>query len=155
MGSESLPAAAELWRAIEIYLAHAYPGGEPTPMVKQRLERLRAAGEWPWADDVFEKTESEGRIQYGIRLGNAWYPHMKLAVEKSPDSDSYLLRVDTHDHHIRPDRRSPEYEAFCEMQRRNSKLAAQIESAWAEKSLLTFKELLRRDLQYRADHPAK
>lgn len=97
MGSDALPDISELWRAVGIYLQHAYPAGEPTPAVRERIERLRAAGEKPWDQPVFEKADVATGRQYGIRLGNAWYPHMKLTLEKSPAGEGYMLRVDTHD----------------------------------------------------------
>ena len=145
-----LPPASDLWTAIDLYLQRAYLAGRPTPTVQQRLDKLRAAGAEPWQSDVFEKVHGPNGTQYKLRLGNSSYPHMKLAIEPSPDQSALLFRADTHDHHIRPSPQSSEFEAFRALQERNSQLAAEIEAAWAQRSLMTFKEFLRRDLEQRS-----
>ena len=85
-----LPPASDLWTAIDLYLQRAYPDGCPTPTVQQRLDKLRAAGAEPWQSDVFEKVQGPNGTQYKLRLGNSSYPHMKLAIEPSPDQSALL-----------------------------------------------------------------
>jgi hypothetical protein len=73
-------------------------------------------------------------------------------IERSPDGRAHLFRADTHDRHIRPKPESREYAAFTELMKQNQSLAEQIEAAWAERGLNTFKSYLRRDLASR-QHP--
>jgi hypothetical protein len=144
------PAPAEVWTAIGIYLKAAYPG-EPPSAIKQRLETLRSVP----ADDFFESGVIEHEAlpcppRYALRLGNRFYPHMKLVIERSPDGRSYLFRADTHDRHCMPDPKSREYRMFCELMETNQQIAGRIEAAWAQAGLPTFKSFLRQDLSRRA-----
>jgi hypothetical protein len=119
------PSVADLWRAIDAYLAVAYDGPPPAP-VAERLAMLRAAAQAAvYECGAFEC--GDGR-RYALRLGNHFYPHMKLVVEASP-SGRALFRADTHDRHfldlVGPP--SPELEALMA---RNRSMAAAIEDAW-------------------------
>ena len=84
-----------------------------------------------------------------LRLGNPWYPHMKLTIERAPDGKTSLFRADTHDRHIHVGPESPEYAAFCQMMEKNQSLASRIEAAWESGGLPTFKSFLRQDLARR------
>ena len=145
------PQTSAVWEAIETYLAIAYAGGKPPSAVTQRLETLRGAPADSFFDSaVFESDDAKPHpTRYALRLGNRAYPHMKLVIERSPDGRMHLFRADTHDRHIRPKPDSREYAAFSELMRMNQTTAEQIESAWAEKGLSTFKSYLRRDLASR------
>src|SRR5512133_1142469 len=119
MGCEMLE-TAQLWRAIEVYLKHAYPDRSVPGAVQQRLDLLRAAGESPWGSPAMEKSGAGGE-RCALRLGNPGYPQMKRAIEPAPAGDTYLLRVDTHDRHVRPAPTSADYPAFCALQDRHQK----------------------------------
>lgn len=155
MGLDALPAVADLRRAVEIYLHCAYSAGKVPPAIQQRVEQLAAAGAQPWDAEVFERTTVPTGTRYALRLGNSAYPHMKLAIEPSPDGAQGLFRVDTHDRHIRPTPGSRDAAAFAAMQQRNGEIAAEVEAEWGRKGLLTFKEYLRRDLERRARESAE
>src|SRR6185436_17954791 len=146
------PQPQAVWEAIEIYLGVAYAGGKPPSAVEQRLQTLRnLACDDFFTSPLFERdadAKSEP-TRYALRLGNRHYPHMKLVIERSPDGRAHLFRADTHDRHIRPKPESREYAAFTELMRQNQSLAEQIEAAWAERGLNTFKSYLRRDLAAR------
>jgi len=151
------PQPQAVWEAIELYLGVAYSGGKPPSAVEQRLQTLRNldCGDF-FGSPLFERDADTTRpepTRYALRLGNRHYPHMKMVIERSPDGRAHLFRADTHDRHIRPKPESREYAAFTELMRQNQALAEQIEAAWAERGLNTFKSYLRRDLAARQHHP--
>jgi hypothetical protein len=131
------PAPADVWRAVEAYLALAYDGAPPAA-VAERVGRLRAASEDGfYACDAFER----GDDRYALRLGNRFYPHMKLVVLAAPGGRA-VFRADTHDRHLFdvPGVSSPR---FAELMARNEALARAIEDAWSASGLLTAREHLR------------
>ena len=135
-----------LHRAAEIYVAHAYPAGPPAS-VRGKLETLRSLGEGELlSSPLFERDKRLGASKVCVRLGNRFYPHMKLTIEVSPDGSKYLFRADTHDRHCAPAPGSRECEAFAQLMQKNQAIAQEIEAAWAEAGVPTFKTYLRDDL---------
>lgn len=141
--------AKELNRAIATYLAHAYDGSPPPGAVRGRLESLSAFAATPFDCPVMERSTGEDPPRFSLRLGNRFYPHMKLVVERAPDGLGHLFRADTHDRHIQPAPNSKEAEAFRELMAKNQSLAEAIEAAWEAENLATFKQFLRNDLARR------
>src|SRR5213595_980428 len=116
-----LPQAQQVWNAIDIFLRCAYENSAlPTP-VQNRLDLLRAAGENGQflQSPVFERDSQPIPKKFSLRLGNRFYPHMKLIIEQRPDSRGYLFRADTHDRHACPAPASREHGVFCELMERN------------------------------------
>jgi hypothetical protein len=145
------PPPAEVLRAMQAYLANAY-GGEPPPAVRARRDTLRGVPEHQFYEcPAIEKDPPVDPARYRIRLGNRFYPHMKMVIERSPDGRGYLFRADTHDQHCCPDPHSGEYAAYCKLMEMNQKVAQRIESAWAEQQLPTFKTFLKQDLARRRE----
>ncbi len=143
------PSPATFRKAVEIYLRHAHAHGLPSA-VRAKAETLRALPpEDLFESPIFERDPSDPRRRYAVRLGNEFYPHMKLAVERRPDGKGYLFRADTHDRHCCPPPGSREYNSFVGLMKRNEKIAAEIEAAWTEAGLETFKSYLREDLARR------
>ena len=146
------PPADELWRAVAIYLATAYPNGGPPPVVQARIELAKSA---PTEDELyqsksFERDASVPPKRYSIRLGNASYPHMKLVIEPAPGGTGHLFRADTHDAHCLPPPTSKEFAMVSALIESNGRVAAAIESAWRDASLPTFRGFLKDDLARRA-----
>lgn len=138
-----------LQRAVEIYVEHAYPAGAPAS-VRGKMETLRCRGEAELLTcPLFERDKRLASSKICLRLGNRFYPHMKLTIEVSPDGVKYLFRADTHDRHCAPAPGSRECEAFAELMRKNQAIAQEIETAWAEAGVPTFKTYLREDLARR------
>jgi peptidyl-tRNA hydrolase len=81
-----------------------------------------------------------------LRLGNRQYPHMKLGVDRVPDTDEWVLLVDTHDRHILSAMMEDEREAVEAIIRRNDEVKQRIEKRWSEAGLPTFENYLRRRL---------
>lgn len=147
------PPPDSVWAAIDAYLGLAYDA-QPGQSVRSRLDLLRAApADAFYLCSAFEASPKEEPARYDLRLGNRWYPHMKLVIQRAPDGQHYLLRADTHDQHIQPKPDSRDYAAFCELMEKNRSLACQIEAAWETKGLPTFKSFLRDDLARRRCDP--
>ena len=145
------PTSPDVWRAIEVYLSHAYVDAQPSTSVRARIDALRGIDESGFfAAPQLERDPKEAPRKFSLRLGNHFYPHMKLVIESTPDGQSFMFRADTHDKHIRPAPASKEYAMFCELMENNQKLAEAIEQAWEESGLPTFKQYLRQDLARRA-----
>jgi hypothetical protein len=142
------PAREDVLRAVEAYLAAAYDAAAPPPAVAERLATLRCATEGSFYDCGAFEPVGNG---YALRLGNRYYPHMKLVVEAGPGGCS-LFRADTHDRHFH-DLVEPS-EKLAELMSRNATIARAIEEAWAACGLLTAREHLRRELsRWRAGRP--
>jgi hypothetical protein len=149
------PDPSLVWRAIDAYIKIAY-GGPPPSAVRSRLETLRALDPASFYDAaVFEKKGDAGAAAAAIllRLGNKFYPHMKLAIEKRPDRHGCLFRADTHDAHCCPVTSSREYQAFRQLMELNQTVAQAIESEWEREGLPTFKTFLKEDLARRQTNP--
>jgi hypothetical protein len=78
-----------------------------------------------------------------------------LSLQTSVGDTDYFFKADTHDRHCCPDAKSPEYQAYLAMADANEKLSQQIESAWSEVGIPTFREFLRQDLARRLADAAK
>ena len=149
------PDPSLVWRAIDAYIKVAY-GGPPPSAVQSRLETLRAMEPGSFYDAaVFEKKgdASSAAAAVLLRLGNKFYPHMKLAIEKRPDRHGCLFRADTHDAHCCPLSSSREYQAFRQLMELNQTVAQAIESEWEREGVPTFKTFLKEDLARRQTNP--
>jgi hypothetical protein len=148
------PSPDEVWRAIDLYIAHAYGEKGPSTTVKTRLDSLRSAVDF-YSSTALERDANESTpSKYALRLGNHFYPHMKLVIEPTPAGQSYMFRADTHDKHIRPAPASKEYAMFVQLMENNQKLSEAIDAAWEQAGLPTFKKYLREDLARRSrEHP--
>jgi hypothetical protein len=142
-----------LRRAVEIYLTHAYPEGNPSEAVRRRLD-------WPPAPDArsllthppFERASRPGGNRpevFALRLGNASYPHMKLQVQPWPNSAGFMLSVNTHDQVLALEPGAKDSDAFRALQAENQRLKEAMELAWDEAGLPTFLRYLR---DYIASH---
>lgn len=143
------PEPAQVQRAIEIYLQHAY--GDTLPVtVRSQLAILKS-----WKGDlldapVFAPDAHRPPTRYTMRLGNRGYPHMKIVIELSPDDSRFLFRVDAHDRHVCPPPKAPEYPSFRQLMEANQRLVDNVEGEWAKEGFPTFKTYLRDDLARRA-----
>lgn len=144
------PPPAAFRRAADIYMRLAYPDGGIPAAVARRLEVLGTTDNPRfYASDALERDDPTVPARFCLRLGNAFYPHMKLCLDRRPDGKGFVFRADTHDRHCCPSRDSREYSPFCELMKRNQQLAQRIETAWTEAGLQTFKSYLRDDLARR------
>lgn len=141
-------------RAVAIYLEIAYPGVEPPPAVRRRLDwRLEIDIAQLVSRPPFERVgrTPDGQPIFGLRLGNARYPHMKLQIQPWDAKDGFLLSVNTHDHALALDLQAPDAQAFMELQAENQRLKVAIEQAWDQADLPTFPRYLRDYLAHQVE----
>jgi hypothetical protein len=143
-----------LRKAVDTYLAIAYPSGEIPDIVRRRLV-------WPpglSAEEMFTRPpfERAGKMPghqgpiYALRLGNERYPHMKLQIQPWPNEAGFMLSVNTHDQVAGLDVGAADAQAFRDLQAENQRLKEQIELAWDDAGLPTFLAYLRQYIQSRA-----
>src|SRR5262245_46064910 len=104
-----LPEPTRVTQAIETYLRFAYADDPPPVTVRSLISTLRS-----WAGNffdapVFAKDAHTPPTRYTLRLGNRFYPHMKLVFQLSPNDEMFLFKADTHDRHCCPPSSAPEY----------------------------------------------
>jgi CheY-like chemotaxis protein len=119
-------------RALEIYLARAYPGGVP-----EHLPRLEVPQEAAGIEALagFERS-GDRSPRFVLRAGNARYPFMKISVQEHLLAGEYSFFVDTHDAlKVKPS--FPDFEAWVELKRFNQSLKEAIEGEWEREGLPT------------------
>jgi hypothetical protein len=130
-----------VWEAIRAYLAAAYDGAAAPALVDDRLASLRRAeGDAFYASEAWER----GDDRYALRLGNRFYPHMKMALLAVPGARALFL-ADTHDRHFRELVQTQD-PRFAELMARNERIARAVEEAWAAAGLLTPRAYLQEQL---------
>jgi CheY-like chemotaxis protein len=140
---------AMLNRAIDLYLQHAYRGGShERPLFDERAAFPQILARQP---DLFEdlsgppvrsddQTALSSPRVFALRLGNASYPHMKLALVEAFFSNEFVFAVDRHDtFHFDPN--VPGYRAWCELKEINRLLKESIEGSWYKEGLPTLRSL--------------
>ncbi|MCX5648974.1 MAG: hypothetical protein NTX40_07755 [Planctomycetota bacterium] len=150
---------AMLLDAVRLYLEEAYGDALVPPEVRKRL----AWGDGESLADLaagkeFERTPTDAPTRecrhLRLRLGNRAYPHMKLAVDRIPETDDWVLAVDCHDRHILasvpPDQRG----ALEALFRENAALKTRIERRWTDAGLPTFERFTRDRLRARKEGTA-
>lgn len=124
-------------RAIDVYLQLAWGDEVPAP-VRKLVADIHEACESDIALELFESecssTYADGSGQggfrrYALRLGNRKYPFMKLVIQEHLLNGEFFFSVDTHDN-LGVDAKNPDYDAWCELKRRNQALKQEIEAAW-------------------------
>ncbi|MFO8012951.1 MAG: hypothetical protein R6X20_06540 [Phycisphaerae bacterium] len=137
--------------AVRIYLEEAYGDREPPPRVRERLA-------WPEgktladlaAGDAFERTPREAPpdacTHLRLRLGNPRYPHMKLGLDRVPETGDWVLTVDSHDEMLTEAAAPVERDAVDAIIRANAHIKTRIERRWTDAGLPTFEQYIRRRL---------
>ncbi len=98
----------EILLVIEKYLSIAYPDGIVPEKVKGMVVEIKNCRE----DSIFELPifEKKDKGVFSLRLGNVFYPHMKLVVKR--EGERLLFDVDTHDSPERIPPTLPGYDRF-------------------------------------------
>jgi hypothetical protein len=140
--------------AVRLYLEEAYGEGPVPDPVRERLT-------WPPAEtaaevargEAFERTPPDApparceRIR--LRLGHRTFPHMKLGINRVPETDDWVLTVDTHDESLLAVVHQEERAVLEGLVRLNAELKARIERRWGEAGLPTFARYIRDQLKHR------
>ncbi len=114
----------KILKAVKTYLSIAYPDGELPQNVRSVLQTLENS-ENIFKERVFENP-SEGI--YSLRLGNMFYPHMKLVVKI--EENDLLFDVDTHDSPERIPPTLPGYDRFKRIIKFNAEVKEKILNAF-------------------------
>ena len=85
-----------VFKAVDLFVGLAYPDGSPQK-VRSILHTLQSAGVDFYTSAAFERGSDPNRPAFSLRLGNAHYPHAKLAIESIPETLGFFFRVDSHD----------------------------------------------------------
>jgi len=134
------PSPQEVWRAIDAYTRAAYSGALPSA-VRDRLRTLRAVPDDEFYNcAVVESDRGTPLWRYRIRLGNQYYPHMRLVIEPRHEPPGYAFVVDTHDEHCSPPAGSREYRQFARLKELNRRVAGRIEAALAAAGVPTLRD---------------
>jgi len=146
-GQTGLPHADALKDAIDIYVSRAYPDGADE-RISQKFAipddcdlagwLIEAVGEPEPADADIDSVRS-----IALRLGNAFYPNMKMRLTRPPGNDVFLLMVDSHDVMLAAPPGSPDYEALEELKAANAAIVSDVTHAWDAAGLPTERNYLR------------
>ena len=117
-------------RALEIYVARAYPAGAPRRLRLPDFSRAADAGEALAGFEDETGRGGRGRARrYALRLGNSRYPFMKLVVQEHLLAGEFTFAVDTHDEmEVKPS--FPDYDAWVALRALNRGLKEEIEAEW-------------------------
>lgn len=129
-------ALEDLQHAIHLYDQLAFAGADPpvrAPLWTEPSAGRSVADVLDAFHDELQGEEGHARC-YVLRLGNARYPYMKLALAEHLIRGEFFLAVDTHDQMFRS---GGEEEEIAELQRFNAGLKQAIESSWREAGLPT------------------
>jgi len=154
---------AQLRQACQIFMDLAYPDGPSAIPVKKRAY-YEMDTELPLADYLHPSPRAAGIAQdlstrrggafgYEFRLGCAGFMHLKLQAQRMERSDgtAWVFSVDTHDAFsstsIQPPRDHPDAPRWLALQEANRQLKDQIEDELEQAGFVTFKSLLRVDLE--------
>lgn len=133
------PTPAQVWAAIDIYIRCVY-GTDIPSAIRARLETLKCLQDPDFYDSpVFEHDNVAYPPRYRIRLGNPFYPHMKMVIDRSIDGKGHVFRADPHDDHCAPMPGSREYTELLNLINRNKVIAEKIENLWAKRGIPTVK----------------
>jgi hypothetical protein len=151
-----------LGRACHVFMKLAYPDGpESIPAKKQLYYQLpadRPVAEFlppaPAAQEICQAIcgPGDGVRGWAFRLGSANFPHLKLKLQLIDynNDTTWVFMVDTHDAFSRespqPPASHPDAQAWQALQAANRDLKEKIENALEKEGLVTFKSLLRTDL---------
>lgn len=139
---------ASVRQAVSIYIDHTWGTLSPGPVAKL----VQGLGTCHELDELFELFESEcseshgdgsgrgGFRRYAIRLGNPYYPFMKLVIQEYLVSGEFFLSVDTHDN-LGIGEENPDYKEWKQLKRQNRELKLSIEMAWDRAGLPTHADL--------------
>ena len=147
----------DLYRAVSIYLTHAYGSTEALP---EQIVNLLPKNpdfdpkEWIMGEMVERnpaKAPYDEVTTASFRLGNTFYPNMKLRLAKPPREDFFLISVDSHDAILQAPEGTPDHAMLEELKAHNAKLASAIQAEWDEMGLPTERNYMRYKIQTARD----
>jgi len=155
MGKESdrsvrLPSAADIRRAVRLYLSHAYGPKPPAAAVKFVPPKRFDPAKWLMGD-LIERDPADAPLEnvrsFALRIGNAAYPHMKLRLSRPPRDRVFLFSVDSHDAFLRAEVDNPDRQSLERLKKHNAGVVAAVNAAWDAAGLTTQREYLRKKIE--------
>jgi|GEM_PF-977069 len=142
-----LPGAEILADAIEIYLACAYPAG-PSERITDQFAVPDDSALVEWLMESVGEPEPIGADiasvrSIALRLGNEFYPNMKLRLARPPGNNPFVIMVDSHDVMLTAPPGSPDHKALEELKAANAEIARDVTAAWDAAGLPTERNYLR------------
>lgn len=138
-----------LSQACRLFLALAYPDGEESIPESRRaflhIEDGDDVQNWLHPPICQPILGTDGVQGFAWRLGCRHFPHLKLRATNQDHGESWVFSVDTHDTVVL-ESNHPDARNWAQLLDSNQRLKHAIEMAWEEAGLLTFRALLRRDL---------
>lgn len=142
---------AMLEQAVRLYMEEAYGDAPVPPKAQKRLvwpagESLRELA----VAEAFERMPADVPVEecdrIRLRLGNPRYPHMKLGMDRIPETGQWVLTVDCHDRQLIVAVQESERVALEALLKTNNELKSRIERRWTEAGLPTFERYIRNRL---------
>jgi hypothetical protein len=142
-----LPSPQQIRQALEIYLAFAYESGLPETVTAL----LPGQGDFDPAEwimgEMVEREPPDADLDNvrtaAFRLGNAFYPNMKLRLSRPPNSRQFVFTVDCHDAILQAPPDTADHAMLEELKAHNAKLSEQILAEWDRAGLWTERNYLR------------
>lgn len=147
-----LPDAAAIRQAVDIYMKHAWitpPGEQFTSQLPPQGDFDPAAwvmGELVERDYSGDKT-LDNLKSAAFRLGNTFYPNMKLRLNRIPNSNEFLFSVDSHDAILQAPEGTPDHAMLEELKAANAQIAEAILGEWDKAGIMTERNYLRLKIQ--------
>jgi hypothetical protein len=154
---------ALLGQACRIFMDHSYPAGPASIPPKKRfyydMDPQRPLRDYlppaPQAACIAQdlSARKDGPNGYEFRLGSSHFPHLKLRVllMEHRGGSVWLYSVDTHDAFsrtsIQPPPDHPDAPQWLALQETNRQVKDRIEDDFEQAGFLTFKSMLRGDLE--------
>ena len=134
-------------QALDIYLGHAYLG----PPNEQATALLPPEGNFDpeqWLfQEMVERDPPDADFatlrSAAVRLGNTFYPNMKVRLSRPPHGEVFLFSVDAHDAVLQAPEGSSDHAMLEELKAHNAKLAAAITADWDAAGVPTERNYLR------------
>ena len=139
----------DLYEAINVYLTHAYGQTEELPeQISKLLPKKSEFDPKTWImSDMVERNPEDSSFEEvktaSFRLGNMFYPNMKLRLAKVPNENFFLLSVDSHDAILHAPEGSPDHAMLEQLKAANAEIANKIQTQWDEMGLPTDRNYMR------------
>lgn len=137
----------DVLRALDIFLAHAWPkGNAPHCAAAEQSPGISLSSLFHLMEDESRQGLDDGsaaNARFVLRIGNHLYPHMKFVVEQNCVGSSFYFMADSHDACL-PAPSANDIEAWEDLRRRNAAIKRSIESAWEVAGLPTLQSVRRR-----------
>ena len=117
-----------LKKALNIFLDEAYGGQVPPEAIRKLADSVSSVKDFPELVSM-DGVEAPAISVASVRLGNRFYPHMKLVIRK--EGEGLYFAVDSHDGPDRIPPTLPGYERFRKIIQENERIRETVQRRWA------------------------